>query len=107
MKKFYALVISLFVALGAMAQVTTSSMTGKVTDESGAALVGATVVAVHVPSGTQYTAVVDNNGIYRLANVRPGGPYVVEFEMLGYRALKRKDMVVGLGDNYTLNATLT
>ncbi len=107
MKKFYALVISLFVALGAMAQVTTSSMTGKVTDESGAALVGATVVAVHVPSGTQYAAVVDNNGIYRLANVRPGGPYVVEFEMLGYRALKRKDMVVGLGDNYTLNATLT
>ena len=107
MKKFYALVVSLFVALGAMAQVTTSSMTGKVTDESGAALVGATVVAVHVPSGTQYAAVVDNNGIYRLANVRPGGPYVVEFEMLGYRALKRKDVTVGLGDNYTLNATLT
>lgn len=107
MKKFYTLVVSLFVALSAMAQVTTSNMTGKVTDESGAALVGATVVAVHTPSGTQYAAVVDNNGVYRLVNVRPGGPYTIEFGMLGYRALIRKDVVVGLGDNYTLNATLS
>ena len=107
MKKFYTLVVSLFVALSAMAQVTTSSMNGKVTDEKGAALIGATVMAVHTPSGTQYAAVVDANGVYRLANVRPGGPYTIEFDMLGYRSLIRKDVVVGLGENYTLNASLT
>ena len=107
MKKFYTLVVSLFVALSAMAQVTTSSMNGKVTDEKGAALIGATVMAVHTPSGTQYAAVVDANGVYRLVNVRPGGPYTIEFDMLGYRSLIRKDVVVGLGENYTLNASLS
>lgn len=107
MKKFYTLVVSLFVALSAMAQVTTSSVNGKVTDEKGAALIGATVMAVHTPSGTQYAAVVDANGVYRLANVRPGGPYTIEFDMLGYRSLIRKDVVVGLGENYTLNASLS
>ena len=107
MKKFYTLVVSLFVALSAMAQVTTSNMTGKVTDESGAALTGATVIAVHTPSGTQYAAVVDGNGVYRLINIRPGGPYTIEFEMLGYRTLRRQDVTIGLGDNYTLNAKLS
>lgn len=106
MKKLYTLVVTLFVALSAMAQVTTSNMSGKVTGEDGVALVGATVVAVHTPSGTQYAAVVDGNGVYRLANVRPGGPYTIEFEYIGYRTLKRQDVTLGLGDNYTLNATL-
>ncbi len=106
MKKFYTLIASLFVALSAMAQVTTSNMSGKVTNEGGEALIGATVIAVHTPSGTQYAAVVDGNGVYRLANVRPGGPYTIEFEYIGYRTLKRQDVTLGLGDNYTLNATL-
>ena len=52
MKKFYALIVSLFVAFGAMAQVTTASMTGFVNDDKGAPVIGATVVAVHTPSGT-------------------------------------------------------
>ncbi len=107
MKKFYTLIVSLFVAMSAMAQVTTSSMSGKVTSNDGTALVGATVIAVHTPSGTQYAAVVDGNGVYRLANVRPGGPYTIEFEYIGYRTLRRQDVTIGLGDNYTLNATLS
>ena len=48
----------------AYAQVTTSSMNGRVTDEKGEPVVGAAVVATHEPSGTVYGAIVNQNGQY-------------------------------------------
>ena len=41
-------------AAGVNAQVTTSAISGKVTDEQNETVIGATIVAVHEPSGTQY-----------------------------------------------------
>lgn len=52
------------------AQVTTSGMNGTVVDQNGQPLVGATVIAVHTPSGTQYGAVTDKNGNYNLQGLR-------------------------------------
>ena len=66
----------LTIVVGAVAQVTTSSMAGKVTLEgSGEEIIGATVVAVHEPSGTRYTAVTNMNGMFTIQGMRPGGPY--------------------------------
>ena len=48
---FSALVVSAM-AVGANAQVTTSAISGKVLDETKAPVIGATVVAIHEPSGT-------------------------------------------------------
>lgn len=56
------------------AQVTTSAMNGVVTDSKGGTLPGATVVLVHVNSGTQYGTTTDVKGFYRLPNVNVGGP---------------------------------
>ena len=53
---FSALVVSAM-AVGANAQVTTSAISGKVLDETKAPVIGATVVAIHEPSGTLYGAV--------------------------------------------------
>ena len=58
-KSFKAMLLSLaamFLAVSAYAQVTTASMSGKVTDTSGP-VIGAAVVAVHQPTGSQYYAV--------------------------------------------------
>jgi len=57
--------------------VTTASLSGSVKDTSGAPIAGAKVSAIHVPSGTQSTAVTRSNGEYNLEGLRPGGPYSV------------------------------
>ena len=106
MKKIAFLILSIFATLSLSAQVTTSSISGKVTDAKGDALVGATVVATHMPSGTKYGAAVDAQGNYRLLNIRAGGPYVVEFSMLGYQPVEKTGIEVALADNFTLDAYL-
>ena len=43
-----------FISLNlALAQVTTATLNGSVLDKDGKPLIGATVVAIHVPTGTQ------------------------------------------------------
>lgn len=88
------------------AQVTTSGLSGVVTDEKGEPLVGAIVVAVHTPSGTEYGVSADLKGNYRIANMRPGGPYTVKFQFLGFSTLQRNDVYLSLADNTVLNGTL-
>lgn len=72
MKKFFLLMLSVFAFCAADAQVTTSGMNGTVTDADGQPLAGATVIAVHTPSGTQYGAVSDKNGGYNLQGLAHG-----------------------------------
>lgn len=105
-KQFTLFVISMFATLGLYAQVTTSTMSGRITEPDGSPLPGATVQATYVPTGARYYAVADNNGNYRILNMRPGGPYVVQVQMLGYQAVETKDISVALADNYILNVSL-
>ncbi len=106
MKKLLLLVLLMFSASVALAQVTTSSISGNVTDQKGAPLVGATVIAVHVPSGTQYGAVVDIKGNYRIYNVRPGGPYTLRFQMIGYQTVEKTGIQLALAETSVNNAYL-
>ncbi|HYE53386.1 MAG TPA: carboxypeptidase-like regulatory domain-containing protein, partial [Chitinophagaceae bacterium] len=59
------------------AQVTTSSMSGTVKTSKGEALVGATVTATHVPTGTVYRVTTRSGGLFNIYNMAPGGPYSV------------------------------
>lgn len=106
MKKLYVLMFALLTSVVAMAQVTTSNVSGKVTDANGEPLVGATVIALHTPSGTEYYAVANSNGEYRLANIRPGGPYTITVEMLGYRTLERQGVTASLAETLTYNVQM-
>ena len=111
MKKFLlvkivsvVLVVIGFVGL-ANAQVTTSSMTGTVSDSKGA-LPGASVKATHTPTGSVYTVVTNSAGRFTIGNMRVGGPYVVEVSFIGFKTRKFDDVYLKLGEPFLLNVTL-
>ena len=106
LKKGFAAFVAALVGITAFAQVTTSSLNGKVTDANGAAVPGAAVVAVHTPSGTQYYAVANAEGRYAINGMRSGGPYSVEVSCLGYRTVTFTDVTLQLAEAYNLNAWL-
>lgn len=87
-------------------QITTSGMTGTVSTESGESLPGATVLAVHEPSGTQYGTITNNEGRFDLQGMRSGGPYRVEVSFVGYHKGTFADIRLSLGETFILNAKL-
>jgi outer membrane receptor for ferrienterochelin and colicin len=103
----FVLAAALGLAVGASAQtVTTGAISGLVSDESGGVLPGASVVAVHAPTGTQYTGVTDADGRFALLNVRAGGPYGVTVSLSGFKEQKQSDVSVALGATRALNFRL-
>ena len=82
---FFLIATLLTVSLTALAQVTTSGINGKVTlgDANGETAIGATVQAVHQPSGTRYGAVTNVEGRYSIQGMRAGGPYTVTVSYIG------------------------
>src|SRR5882672_12874194 len=88
------------------AQVTTSSMAGSVTDNENKPLVGATITAIHQPTGTKYTTVSRANGNYNIPDMRPGGPYSVEISYVGFEAQKYPDVYLKLAEAYLLSPTM-
>ena len=87
------------------AQVTSSSMTGRVTDEQGPVM-GATVVATHVPSGTTYGSITNGEGRYNLPGMRVGGPYSVEVSYIGYGKNVTNNIIIRLGAAYVHDVVL-
>lgn len=92
-----ALVLALAPGLLPAQGVTTAALTGLVTDAQGQPLSTATVVATHVPSGTQYRAAVTSSGRYSLPNLRIGGPYRITARSIGYESRSEADVNLGLG----------
>jgi hypothetical protein len=96
---------AMFFAISSIAQVTTSSMSGRITDKNGS-LPGATVLVKHIPSGTSYGTVTNNDGRYIIQGMRVGGPYTIEFSYVGYNTAKYENIQLYLGEPYILNVRL-
>ena len=106
---FFLVAMLLTLSLTAMAQITTSSMAGKVTldDENGEEVIGATVVAVHEPSGTRYTAVTNTTGRFSINGMRTGGPYEVTVSYIGFQPKTIKGVILQLAETYNLAVWLS
>jgi hypothetical protein len=76
--------------------VTTGAMNGIVRNTEGEDLVGATVTAVHEPTGNQYGTVVREGGAYDIRGMRVGGPYTISAQILGYETQSEDDVFVSL-----------
>ncbi|MBU1345482.1 MAG: TonB-dependent receptor [Alphaproteobacteria bacterium] len=94
-------------ASAAFAQETTGGIRGQIVNEQGAPLAGATVVAVHVPTGTQSTTMTDATGTYTLRNLRVGGPYEVTVSSAQYDAQSAALANIGIGDPADLDILVT
>ena len=86
---------------------TTANMRGRVVDQNGEGLPGATVRAIHTPTGTSSGNVTDANGYFRLSALKAGGPYVATISFVGYETKERNDIYLQLGQTYNLNIALS
>ena len=110
MRKRILFTFALLVAVvcTAMAQVTTSALSGKVAMAAdGEPVIGATVQAVHEPSGTRYTTVTNVDGRYAIQGMRVGGPYKVSVSYIGYNKKEFTGITLQLGETYNLNAKMS
>jgi hypothetical protein len=107
MQKRLQLLLALlaFVVTSAMAQITTSGISGKISS-NGETVIGATVTATHQPSGTVYRAVTNVDGRYTIQGMRPGGPYKVSISYIGYKDKVFNNVSLNLGESQNLSCSL-
>ena len=97
-RKLFLTAMMLTLALTMMAQITNSAMSGKVSmTDTKEEVIGATVQAVHDPSGTKYAAITNVDGRFNIQGMRNGGPYTVTISYIGYETKTYKDIYLQLG----------
>ena len=93
--------------MGLFAQVTSGTITGVVKDIAGGSLQGASVEAIHEPSGTKYSTISNKTGNFYLPGVRVGGPYKVTIRYVGFKEDVTSDVFVQLSDPTVLSVSMT
>ncbi len=83
--------------------VTTSALSGLISAAEGARPASALILAVHVPSGTQYRAVIRAGGAYSIPNMRIGGPYRITATSIGFAPAVEENVFLSLGQTFRLD----
>lgn len=105
MKRLLLTVALLLVVAVTTAQVTTSTIRGSVTVNDNP-LSGATIVALHTPSGTNYGTTSNSDGYYSISGMRVGGPYEIIVNYIGYKTLVVKDVYLVLGNDNSYDVVM-
>ncbi|HET9412489.1 MAG TPA: TonB-dependent receptor, partial [Candidatus Saccharimonadales bacterium] len=82
-------------------------MNGTIKDQAGSPLPGATIIAVHNPTNTQYVATTNADGYYNIQNMRVGGPYTVRTSYVGYQEQRSENVNLALGQSARVDFTLS
>src|SRR5438045_3775729 len=82
-----------------------SQLTGTITDNTGAVVVGATVIAHNTETGVQYKAASNNDGVYVLPFVPPGR-YELSCELAGFKKFVRSGLILETGSAATVDVQL-
>ena len=91
MKKTILFLASCMMTIISFAQITTSSISGVVVNEKKEVMVGASVIATHMPTGTTYKTVTNKTGAFVFPAVRVGGPFTVATNYVGFKKLHPHD----------------
>ncbi|MCK8494950.1 carboxypeptidase regulatory-like domain-containing protein [Spirosoma sp. RP8] len=100
------LLVNLLLSSFAWAQVTTSGLSGRITDAKNESLIGATVQALYTPTGARYATITDAEGRYRINNMTAGGPYEITFSYVSFKNAVRSGVTLQLGETTNLNVIL-
>src|SRR5437867_7155310 len=100
-----AVALAFPVALAAQSQATTAVIRGTVTDPSGTAVAGATVVLRETQTGFQRQVTSNERGIF-IAPLMPLGTYDVSARAVGFSEARKTGVRVGVGETVNLNLAL-
>jgi len=112
MQKRYSLVVNMLLSILLLSpilsfsQETTADIAGIVTSQDGP-VPGASVLAVHQPTGTRYMTVTRKDGRYNLPNLRVGGPYLITVSYIGFREEKQEHVQLSLGQDFKADFQLS
>src|SRR4051812_31318714 len=99
------LILALLIPTAMFAQASGAALSGRVSDESGAALPGVTITAVNTATGFTRTVVTASDGAYRFANL-PVGTYEVTTDLSGFNPVLTRGVVLNVATDRTLNVSL-
>jgi hypothetical protein len=105
MSAFFLFFVCLFFSAFTKGQSDTASLSGRVTDQSGAVVVDAQILVNNTDSGAQLIALSNDSGVYFVPEVRPG-PYQVSVEKSGFRKVVLTGLVLEVQDAVSRNFTL-
>src|ERR1700761_4762008 len=105
-RKRFLLALAILLSAGsAFAQEFRSSLTGTVTDPSGAAVANAQVEAINQDTHQKYSAVTSESGVYFIPYVVPGS-YAVKVSFTGFQTVLQENVVLEAGQSRGLNVAL-
>jgi Carboxypeptidase regulatory-like domain len=105
--RHFAITTALLVVIGsgiALASIN-GSISGVITDSSGAVISGATVVATNTETGVRTTLTTDSKGFYNFASL-PIGTYNLEISQIGFRTFQEKQLVIDANSALRVDAVL-
>ena len=100
------MLVLLLAPLSMPGQGSSASLSGTVTDPSGANIPGATVTLLNVATGTAQKTVTSDAGSFSLINVLPGS-YTVQVTKTGFSTLEKTGVILQVNQSATLNFPLS
>ncbi|MFM2146580.1 MAG: hypothetical protein RL732_1416 [Bacteroidota bacterium] len=107
LKRIVRLIAILLLPYFVSAQETNSSISGSIKTAQGEPLVGATITATHLPTGTVYRVASRTGGRFNIYNMRPGGPYKVVASFVGFKEDAKEEIFLNLGQTFTADFSLS
>ena len=107
-KKIISMVIAfLAIPVFMLAQVTTSSISGTVSNTKGSTLPGSSITATHIPTGTVYNSSARAGGRFDINNMNPGGPYKITVTFVGFDNNTQENIFLTLGETLRTDFVLS
>jgi carboxypeptidase family protein/TonB-dependent receptor-like protein len=102
---FSSAILTLCIAASLSAQINTATVGGTITDPSGAAVQGATIVVENSATGVRREVQTNDSGVFSVPQLQPGG-YQVTVSHEGFRTVKNSDVQVVIDQVANLSITL-